>query len=90
MKKDANLLINVPDEGIAGVICGMLENEGIARRVVVPGAGAIYGAASLFGVQIYVKPEDYTRAKEIVDSCREEAAVLLEEVFLEEETIEAE
>ena len=90
MKKDASLLINVPDEGIACMICGMLEDEGIAQHTVVPGAGAIYGSANLFGVQIYVKHEDYERAKAVVDSYQEAAASLLEKALWETETPEKE
>ncbi|MDL2235110.1 DUF2007 domain-containing protein [Christensenellaceae bacterium OttesenSCG-928-L17] len=79
MRETARLLLNAPDEAIAGMICGMLENEGIPYYTNVPGAGAIYGSANLFGVQIYVLPADYERANALVEADFLSNAALLEE-----------
>lgn len=61
-------LCTVQDEVLAGMLGEMLEQEHIAYLIRHKGVGVIYNSAFAFGVDIYVTPSDYDRAKELVDA----------------------
>lgn len=63
------LLINVPSPPEAGIICGILDENGIPYYTMTPGMGAVYAASINLGVKIYVSEEDYARAVEVTDGC---------------------
>lgn len=63
------LLINAPSLPEAGIICGILDEAGIAYYTMTPGAGAAYAASINMGVKIYVSEEDYEKALEATAGC---------------------
>ncbi len=70
------LLFNAPSPPEAGIICGILDENGIPYYTMTPGPGAIYAASVNMGVKIYVSEEDYERAVQLTDGCLDEGAEL--------------
>lgn len=61
-------LCNARNEMEAGLITGILDNDGISHRCFSRGAGGIYGMPTLFGVEIQVEEGALGRAKELLQA----------------------
>lgn len=61
-------LCNVKNYAEAGMITGILENEGIPYRTYTFGGGARYRSDLLFGVEIQVLEQAYEQAKELLEA----------------------
>lgn len=69
-------LINCQDEFVAGMITGILEEEGIAFQTRYQGSGDYMRILTGVGknVDIFVPADKYQRAKEIIDALAEAEA----------------
>lgn len=61
-------LCNARNEMEAGLITGILDNDGIAHRSFSRGAGGMYGMPTLFGVEVQVESGALDRAKELLQA----------------------
>lgn len=77
-------LCNTRSEAEAGMVAGILENEGIPVQVSSRGAGQVYSLSALFGTEILVPEEAHARARELLDAYFQENAVLLETELAQE------
>lgn len=68
MQDTVKMLCSVPDDAQAGLIAGLLEEEGIPHELRYGGAGAVYVSSSIYGIKIMVPAADYERAKELLES----------------------
>ncbi|HWQ57723.1 MAG TPA: DUF2007 domain-containing protein [Clostridia bacterium] len=66
------LLFNAPSPPEAGIICGILDENGVPYYTMTPGLGAVYVSSLNMGVQVYVSEEDYERARALTDGCLDE------------------
>ncbi|HOG01295.1 MAG: hypothetical protein BWY35_00141 [Firmicutes bacterium ADurb.Bin248] len=72
------LLFNAPSPPEAGILCGILDENGIPYYTVTPGPGAIYAASVNMGVRIFVSEEDYERAFQLTDGCLDAGVELVD------------
>lgn len=61
------LLTTAANEIEAGMISGILEQEGISYLAKSQGAGSIYHSGNLLGVNIYVTQADLKTAHELLE-----------------------
>lgn len=66
MKDTFQKLCSVSDDAQAGLIAGLLKEEGIPYKLRYGGAGAVYVSSAIFGVQILVPAFAYERAQELL------------------------
>ncbi len=64
---ELRILTSTTDFGLANVLKGVLETAGI--EVALSGAGleSVYPGTSMATIQLLVRPEDYTRARDLID-----------------------
>ncbi len=67
MQDKVKKLCSVRDDAEAGLITGLLEQEGIPHGLRHGGAGSVYVSASIYGVDILVAESDYERAQTLLE-----------------------
>ncbi|HWR22536.1 MAG TPA: DUF2007 domain-containing protein [Feifaniaceae bacterium] len=66
MRNTVKKLCSVRDDAEAGLITGLLEEEGIPFALRHGGAGAAYVSSSIYGVDLLVAESDYERAQALL------------------------
>jgi hypothetical protein len=64
---ELRVVTSTTDFGLANVLKGMLESEGIEAALSGSGLESVYPGTTLSSIDILVRPEDLDRARDLVD-----------------------
>jgi hypothetical protein len=79
---ELRVVTSTTDFGLANVLKGVLESAGIEAALSGSGLENVYPGTSLAGIDVLVRPEDYERARDLIDQVDDQG-------FPEEEEDEA-